>query len=277
MSKIPSLDEQISLHYEKLIIGGSLEALELAHRTGLPVLAITQLPPGIQFSEVERWRHLAFVLSLAGQVPLSDNISKIRIEEGNYITCFTNNSKIIKVSYGDAYIIDDHLVAGLPPPTKAAKKEFLVLDWINVRRGANHPYDYIEDESSKFVNRLVFYPSERITGKRATVKDVCSVSTLTGRQLKALDYSETYVFLKTRDMMTKAGLKGSSNGTQAYNGKPAYLSIKLELSTREAFPLHKNTYENTGSLHFNFDLYNSTESGYNERIERFLRNSDGRR
>ena len=165
----------------------------------------------------------------------------------------------------------------LPVPEKSAKKEFLVLDWISVRRGGNHPYDYIEDEDSKFVKKLVFYPSERITGKRSTIKDACSVSILTDRQLRSLDYSETYVFLKARDMMKKAGLKGSRNGTQAYNGKPAYLSLKIAVNDREVFPLHKNVYENTDSLHFDFELYDSDEPGYNKRIEHFLERCNGRR
>lgn len=264
-----------SLHYDRVIIGGSLDALELAHRTGLPILSVSQPPPAIFFSQTERWQHLAFVLSLSGQMPFADNISKIRFNEGNEINCFTNNSKIVNVSFGDAYIVDDHAVTGLPVPTKAAKKEFLVLDWISVRRGGKHSHDTIEDDTSSFVKKIVFYPSERIMGKRSTLKDACAISVLTDKQLKDLDYSETYVFLKSRDMMKKAGIKGSRNGTQAYNGKPAYLSIKLEMAGRDIFPMHKNVYENTDSLHFDFDLYTDSDVGYNKRIERFL--LDGRR
>ena len=265
------------LQFEKLIIGGSLEALELAHRTGLPILSVFQPPPAIYFSQTERWQHLSFVLSLAGQMPMADNLSKIRINEDKSISCFTNNSRIIQVSYGDIYIVDDHGVTGLPTPTIAAKKEFLVLDWISVRRGQSHDFDFLEDKKSNFVKKIVFYPSERITGKRSNLKDACAISTLTERQLRDLDYSETYVFLKSRDMMKKAGIKGSRNGTQAYNGKPAYLSIKLETAGRDVFPLHKNVYENVDSIHFNFDLDNISDTGYNKRIERFLENIDGRR
>jgi len=263
-----------SLHYDRVIIGGSLPAFELAYRTGLPILSIPQPPPAIYFSQTERWRHLSFVLSMTGQLPLADNISKLRINEGNTISCFTNNSKIVEVSFDDAYVVDDQDISGLPVPTKTAKKEFLVLDWVSVRRGKSHPYDYIVDESSKFVNKLVFYPSLRIMGKRKTAKDACSISILTDKQLRDNDYSETYVFLKSRDMMKSAGMRGSKNGTQAYNGKPAYLSIKLEMSGRDVFPLHKNVYENTGSLHFDFELYNAPKSGYNKKLERLL--VDGR-
>lgn len=266
-----------SLHFEQLIIGGSLEALELAHRTGLPILSVPQPPPAIYFPQTERWQHLSFVISLAGQMPLADNLSKIRFNEDKRISCFTNNSRIVEISYDDAYVVDDYSVSGLPIPTKHAKKEFLVLDWISVRRGQSHEFDFLEDKESDFVKKIVFYPSERIAGKRSNLKDACAISTLTEKQLKDLDYSETYVFLKSRDMMKKAGIKGSRNGTQAYNGKPAYLSIKLETAGRDVFPLHKNIYENVDSIHFSFDLNNIPDTGYNKRIERFLENIDGRR
>jgi len=263
-----------SLHYDHVIVGGSLEALEFAHRTGLPILSIGQPPPAIFFFKSERWRHLSFMLSMTGQLPFADNISKLRINDDKTISCFTNNSRIVEVSFEVAYIVDDHNIAGLPLPIESAKKEFLVLDWVSVRRGGNHPYDYIEDEDSNFVNKLVFYPSRRVMGKRATIKDACSISVLTDKQLRDVEYSETYVFLKSRDMMKTAGIRGTKNGTQAISGKPAYLSLKLEVAERDVFPMHKNVYENTDSLHFDFELYNEPKSVYNRKLERLL--VDGR-
>jgi len=214
------------------------------------------------------------MLSMTGQLPFADNISKLRINDDKTISCFTNNSRIVEVSFEVAYIVDDHNIAGLPLPIESAKKEFLVLDWVSVRRGGNHPYDYIEDEDSNFVNKLVFYPSRRVMGKRATIKDACSISVLTDKQLRDVEYSETYVFLKSRDMMKTAGIRGTKNGTQAISGKPAYLSLKLEVAERDVFPMHKNVYENTDSLHFDFELYNEPKSVYNRKLERLL--VDGR-
>jgi len=146
--------------------------------------------------------------------------------------------------------VDDLEVSGLPVATSSVATEYLVLDWINVRRGGSHPYNYIEDEDSDFVKKIVFYPSERIMGRRTTVKDACAVSILTEKQLKNKDYSESYSFLKARDMMTNAGIVGSKNGTQAYNGKPAYLSLKIEVSHRQTFKIHKSTYEDTACVEF---------------------------
>jgi hypothetical protein len=259
-----------SINFDKLIIGGSLEALECAYRTGLPILSIPQPPSHLLQESLELWKRFSFFLSLSGQMPLGGNLKTLRIsEEEKEIKCFTENSKIVKVSYEEAYIFDDHLVDGLPEPTKRAKKEFLVLDWINVKRGQSHPYNYIQDRDSKFVKNLVFYRSERAPGSR-DYKDACAVSFLTGKQLSDLEYSESYVFLKAREMMKQAGIKGSKNGTQASTGKPAYLALKIEVAYRQVMPLHKNQYDDTETLKFSKPLETSGKLWYNRHLEHFL-------
>lgn len=262
--------------YENIIIGGSLEALKFAYSSGYPVLCIPQKPHFFCPKSVAKWEHLAFVLSLSGGIPLWDSIASIRVDpEAKEIKCFTTNSRVIRFSYEKAYILDDLGVEGLPVPTVLAKKEYLVFDWISVKRGGNHPYDYIEDEDSLFVRRLQFYPSRRATYDRGDRKDACAISIMTDKQLKNNGYSESYVLLKSREMMKDAGLKGSRNGTQAYNGKPAYLSIKIEVAHRDTRPLHKNQYEDTESLKF-FPLDVGEIKEYNKYLEYFLGMDDGR-
>jgi hypothetical protein len=208
---------------------------------------------------------------------MSSNIDSIRIdEEKKEVKCFTNNSRVVSFEYEKIHLVDDHGVTGLPPPHVRAKKEYLVLDWINIRCGANHPYDYILDEESKFVGKILFYPSERTTSKRQDRKDACSVSLMTDTQLRRLDYSESYVLLKARDMMERAGMKGSRNGTQATTGKPAYLSLKIEMAMREAHILHKNKYRNTSTINFNDFLDKGESSEYNKVLEEILGSRDGR-
>ena len=263
--------------HENIVIGGTLEALEFAYASGYPLLCIPQKPHFFRPKSIAQWERLAFLLSLSGQLPLSDNLSSVRVdEEVQEIKCFTNNSRVIKFSYKTAHVIDDHSVDGLPLPSRGAKKEYLVFDWINVRRGGNHPYDYIEDEDNNFVKKLLFYPSRRIQGARQSRKDACGISLMTDKELHSLDYSESYTFLKARQMMEAAGLKGSRNGTQVYNGKPAYLSIKIEVSHREIIPLHKNEYEDTPTLRFTNSLDTTNILRYNKYLEHYLGNEDGR-
>jgi hypothetical protein len=259
-----------SITLDKVIIGGSLRALQCAYSTGLPILCIPQPPNHLMQESLELWKRFSFFLSLSGQMPLGGNLKTLRIsEEDKEIKCFTGNSKIVDASYEEAYIIDDHLVDGLPEPSKRAKKQFLVLDWINVKKGQRHPYSYIQDRDSSFVNNVIFYKTERIPGSQ-DFKDACAVSFLTERQLNDLDYSESYVFLKVREMMKQAGIKGGKNGTQASTGKPAYVALKIEVSHRQAIPIHKNQYDDTTTLKFSEPLETSGKLWYNRHLEHFL-------
>lgn len=260
-----------SITLNKVIVGGSLEALQTAYHTGLPVLCIPQPPNHLLQESLELWKRLAFFLSVSGQMPLGGNVGTLRFsEEEKEIKCFTNNSKIVKASYQTAHIFDDLRVEGLPIPSREAKKEFIVLDWINVRRGQRHPYDFIEDAGSDFVKRLVFYPTLRNTGRRPDLKDACAISFLTEKQLNNLDYSESYTFLKVRDMMKLAGVKGNKNGIQASTGGTAYQSLKIEVSHREVIPAHRNEYEDTETLKFSKVLEGPGKLWYNKHLEHFL-------
>jgi hypothetical protein len=260
-----------SIALSKVIVGGSLEALEHAYSTGLPVLCVPQPPNHLLTESLELWKRFAFFLSVSGQLPLGGNLRSIRIsEEDKEIKCFTNNSKIIKVSYEEACVLDDFMVEGLPVPSKEADKEYIVLDWINVRRGQRHPYSFIEDTDSDFVKRLVFYPTLRNTARRADLKDACAISFLNKKQLNSLDYSESYAFLKARDMMKIAGVKGNKNGTQASTGGIAYQSLKIEMSHRQVIPTSKNEYEDTSTLTFSKKLEGPGKLWYNKHLEHFL-------
>lgn len=247
--------------YENIIVGGSLEALEFAYSSGYPLLCIPQKPHFFRPNSLAKWEDLAFKMSLSGQLPVATGLVSIRIDsEEKEVKCFTDNSRVIPFSYETAHIIDDASVDGLPLPSKEAKKEYLVLDWIHVRRGGRHPYEFLTDLENEFVRKIIFYPNERIAGKRDSIKDACAISVMTDKQLKDNSYSESYALLKVREMMKGAGIKGSRNGTQAYNGKPAYLSLKVEIGYRESYILHKNEYEDTDSLKF------STLDGGNPRV-----------
>ena len=209
---------------------------------------------------------------------MSDKIVSMRgDQETQEIKCFTKNSRMVSFSYDTLHLIDDLGVEGLPAPTHEAKKEYLVLDWISVYRGGNHPYDYIEDEDSDFVKKILFYPSLRITGQRNTRKDACALSIMTEAQLKNINYSESYVLLKSREMMKNAGMKGSKNGTQATTGKPAYLSLKIETILRDTHILHKNQYDDTDTIKFINDLENDNPLRYTKYLEQFLGSPSGRR
>lgn len=256
------------LSYKNIVIGGSLEALSYAYSKGLPVIGIKQKPHFFLDKHRSEWENLSFFLSLAGQLPIAKGLTSIRIiEDEKIIKCFTENSRMIEIEYETIHLVDDLGVGGIPLPTKQAKKEYLVFDWLKVVRGRNHPYDYLIDEDSDdFVKKVVFYSG---IGYHKQYKNACAVSVLTEAKLKSLDYSETYTLLKVRQMMTDAGLKGNKNGTQKATGKPAYQSLKIEFSQRDKVPLHRNEYANTKTIKFikDIDLKKDEKLPYNDLLE----------
>jgi len=256
------------LSYKNIVIGGSLEALSYAYSKGLPVIGIKQKPHFFLDKHRSEWENLSFFLSLAGQLPIAKGLTSIRIiEDEKIIKCFTENSRMIEIEYETIHLVDDLGVGGIPLPTKQAKKEYLVFDWLKVVRGRNHPYDYLVDEDSDdFVKKVVFYSG---IGYHKQYKNACAVSVLTEAKLKSLDYSETYTLLKVRQMMTDAGLKGNKNGTQKATGKPAYQSLKIEFSQRDKVPLHRNEYANTKTIKFikDIDLKKDEKLPYNDLLE----------
>ena len=126
-----------------------MEALSYAYSKGYPIVGLKQKPHFFLDKHRSEWENLSFFLSLSGQLPVADGLQSIRvIEEDKIIKCFTENSRLIEIEYDKIHLIDDLGVGGLPLPKIAAKKEYLVFDWLRVVRGQNHPYDYIVDDDS---------------------------------------------------------------------------------------------------------------------------------
>ena len=67
---------------------------------------------------------------------------------------------------------------------------FKVIDWVNIRSGMVHEHDTLEDTESSFVNKIYFYPSERIDGNHDK-KDLVAVSYMNKKQIDSIEYSDT--------------------------------------------------------------------------------------
>ena len=134
--------------------------------------------------------------------------------------------------------------------SKSCKKH-KVVDWVDVRSGMKHEYDYFETKDS-FVREVYFYPSHRMgSGEKDDRKDLVSVSYLTKEQLDDFEYSDTYVKFKILNLMKEAGIKGPKNGRRVDDPNMwAHHSIKIEPSSREVCVDEDLPYESEGSLIF---------------------------
>jgi hypothetical protein len=207
--------------------------------------------------KTEVYRHLIFVLALAGLCPLSDKVGSIRLKDDSLLNIVTDSSRMIKIKFDQLFVFDDKNITGLPEPLESLnEKMFKVLDWIDVTCCTTHPYQYFETDDN-FTREMFFYPTERMDGYQPDKKDLVSVSYLSESQLHDYEYSDTYAKFKILNIMKEAGIRGRRNGRDQKNKeKYKYYALKIEPQKREVIPLQKNLYEDTDNIEF---MYESEE------------------
>lgn len=238
------------LEYPNIVVGSSLEAVTFAYINKYPLFfesgkrpfRFDYLPPNLEldFLKLGRdrlrtlktfqdekpvgiayellWERLLFILSIVGNVPLSNMCKSFRYDESK-ITCFNDYSKIAEVTYKKMYNFkqDDK------------KSTFLCRDWIAFNSGGKHEIDLIET-TDQFVNQIWFYPSDRICGN-TKVKDACAISFIDKEHVNNFEFSQTMARFKVVKDMKDRGMKGllSSYGP---NGKPKHYDFKTSVISR---------------------------------------------
>lgn len=250
------------LEYDTIILGSSLNAFLLSAQKFCPVifsdfripfrfdyfdpnidLSFLNIPQDLwpdsltTFSDEIRvgipkhvvWERLYFNLSMNGLVPLSNLCKNIRFDD-NKIVCSNEYSKIAEIHFNNCiYFGDDGLIKN-ENKNILDNAKFLCYDWIAFNKGGKHEIDFFET-SDRFVNKVWFYPSDRIDGNTA-VKDACVVSSLTKKEIEHFDFSETMSRFKLVHEMESRGMKGLFNGYGA-NGKPKHYKFKTTHMRRE--------------------------------------------
>tara|TARA_R100001082_G_scaffold26184_1_gene12991 strand:- start:1248 stop:2057 length:810 start_codon:yes stop_codon:yes gene_type:complete len=246
----------------EVVIGGTMSAAMHSYVNNLPLFFAKHRPP-FRFElyedgtpKAEAFRRLMFVLSLKGLNMASDNISSMRFSD-DVLKLTTKNSALIRVAFSRATIFDEAELHNIDPPAHETKAKFKVYDWFSVRKGMVHEHDKI-DTDSDFVQRVHFYPSDRIDGKHDK-KDLVAVSTMTEEQLHDIDYSDIYVKFKVADLMKSAGIHGPRNGVCASTGRQKYHSIVIEHDRRDSSRLARPKRQDTEFLTYNYTNYQDDE------------------
>ena len=239
-------------NYERVVIGATLDAAICAYENRLPLIFLKRKPPHVfdctaaGHSKQLLFKKLIFLLSLNGLVPVPTGAAYIKIDENNMIVS-TANAGQVSINFEKAIVFDEMGLHGLQAPT-LTRSSYLVMDWFNVRAGTCHEHKILESDSH-FVNKVQFYPSERIDG-RHDKKDLVAFSYLGEEQIDELEYSETFVRLKVIDMMKAAGIHGTKNGIDPETGAQKYRSLKIESAHREKINLSRPDYSDTKSIIF---------------------------
>ncbi len=271
-------------HYDNLVIGSDLNAVIFAYLKGYPLVINRDVFPfrfdcfdrnmdlgklslgmeEIQLQEktlgpskFDTYKHLNFMLGMAGLLPLGRSVYSCRIREDNLLKITTKNSRMIQIRFEKLYIFDDESIFGLPEPIESLDEGmFKIFDWIDVTSCTTHPHQYFQTEDD-FVREIYFYPTERLDGNHPNKKDLVAISYLNGEQLKDYEYSDTYAKFKVLNIMKEAGIKGARNGRDMLDKtKYKYYALKVQPYKREVVSIQKNLYDDVDNIEF---IYESEE------------------
>ena len=147
-------------------------------------------------------------MSLAGKLPITKDIESIRVD-GEQLIISVAKSRPVRYTFEKLTIFSTQKITGVEIKKKTKKKK--VIDWFDVKSGMNHQIDKINTDS-EFVKEILFYPTVRLSGVHKDKKDLVAISYLEEKQLHDVEYSDSYVRLKTLSLMKENGIRGNSHG-----------------------------------------------------------------
>ena len=240
--------------YDKIVVGSSLEAALFAFNNCCPILftnpqrpfrfdylphahtmanlKIPAMRKSLTTFEGDKevgipkellWERLLFLLSLDGNVPLSNLCHNIRYD-GDRVVCSNEYSKIMELKFEECHYFGDSFSTGFVEEKSLDENVYLCYDYIGFNKGGKHDIDYIHT-GDDFVSEIWFYSSDRIDGN-TPVRDACAVSELTESQLLDFDYSETMSRFKVVHEMEHRGMKGAFAHDYTKAGKPKHYKFR---------------------------------------------------
>lgn len=260
-------------------MGCSLSSLLFAYKNNFKLIYTRNIFPskvekniffeGDEYTPVNLWKKLYYILSLSGNILFSDKIDNIRIKEDK-INVFTKRARKYTIEHEKSYVFDDFNLYGIPDELSLKQEAILeIRDWFDVKSGMKHEHDLLISDS-KFVNKIIFYQSDRIDGNH-DLKDAVAISYLTKEQLDDFEYSDVSARFKTKHIMKQSGIKGTRNGRDTKNKSLyKYYAIRLENREREIVYKLKN-YKSIGRLVFKYEsiddiINDKSENSYARRI-----------
>jgi len=147
----------LTLHYDQLVIGGTLEAFYFAHTFNCPLIYSLDEPPFSfeQHPEVgnklKLWYNLNFLINLSGNNPFAENCKSIYYLDKETLKIITRNDKIFYVKYKRLWIFDDLGCHDLPVDPEEKNVDCEILDSFRILDSWNpHTNDiYREDNILK--------------------------------------------------------------------------------------------------------------------------------
>ena len=178
---------------------------------------------------------LLFDISLAGYVPISEEIKSIRVDsEKNQLTVISRWDRRTIVQYKKLRIFDDALLEGVPFEINKEVTNIRVYDWFAANIINTVKYKQLIDEETNF--------ARKITVRKVPKNLVIVESNMKENQLKDFNYSDTMARLRATKVLKEAGLTGQKNGFYKSNPeKPRYRPVKLDFLKRDVIKEYKTS------------------------------------
>ena len=219
----------VSFNWEKVVIGNNLAAVIHAYENGWPIIFNSE-PQFFMFDRLEDgnlkhvlWQDITSKISIAGLNPFGNKATSLRIKDDNIEVICTN--KKYNVHYKNIIFFDDKNIDNFPFK-KIEIEKLKICDWYRVTSGTNHEHWIIEDDND-FAGTIYFHPKVTLP----KYKDCVVQSFIPAQTLEDVNHTPAMVRLKTIDMMTKAGIKGTKH-TKTY-----YYPIKMKFLERQVFEI----------------------------------------
>ena len=257
---------QSEIFYDTIVIGGCIRAITYAYANDYPIIINQENKPtkidffsstdDLSVFEIENtthelfsdsrrrvvgiphlhvWHQLKYCLSLSGNILIPHEIQTVHVNE-NKLKVLTKSPVKYEYSFNNLIIFNNEKIKNLDFSTSTHGKRYMVYDWISVRTGGKHDYDFLETKDN-FIKLIHFYQSDR-SDVRSEFKDLVAISFLDEKELNSPDFSDTMARFKIRKVMESAGLYGTRNGLNPNypdrsDQKYKYRPIKLEYEGRQ--------------------------------------------
>jgi len=257
--------KSIIKNIDEIVLGGNIDALEYAYHHGIPVF-YDKLEIPFNDDRIESGTPkkdilslYCFLLSISGLNYSSFNLTSFSVSE-NKIKAFGRVPWILEIACNKI-----HDLRKLNLKTNL----FKVIDYIDVRSAGNHGIETIYT-NEKFVNQIIFYPSQRMNASKKytpethdfekIAKDMAVISYLTAEQLDNNEYSPVYSRIIAKQLMKEHGINGRIR-KQLPDGRVQRHGISIDFNRREVLTIEENKR--------NY-YYNNTKNKYMERLVNYL-------
>lgn len=138
MNKAP-----LTLTYDNLVIGSSLEALYFAHNLKMHVIWTRNMCPLIYETCVDYglgdnpcfiWEQLSFQLSMGGYIPFDDRVRNIYYLDSETLKIVTKQENIMLVKFKNLYVFDDTEFFDIPVESGRTTDKKDIYDIFHTRR-----------------------------------------------------------------------------------------------------------------------------------------------